>query len=773
MDSGIDSSRSLSPPTGSGLQHVLEALPVGVAVFAPDRRCRWFNATAAGMTLGLVEEALTRDLVDLIRARQGDEAAVRIASALTACLAGQSPQRLSYWPLARADGTGERWFDLDFMRIDLDPGFGVALTVTEVTPHVRAQRALADSEVRWRALAEGVPQLVWSARVDGAVTYVNQQWRSYTGRSAPDLIAEGWTEALHPLDRERVIGDWRGAVADGRAWQAEYRLRRADGEYRWFLARAWPHREASGRVAQWFGASTDIHDRKLADEALRASEHRLRWLVDNTTESIWRFELDQPIAVELDEDEQIAAWIRHGRFAECNQAMAFAHGLASPADIVGLRLEDLLGLDQEGNRDFLRAFIRSGYRLVDAEIVVHDRDGRPRHLLNNLMAQVVDGQAVRGWGSSRDITAYRASEAAVREAEERVRLAISAADVGTWDYDPASGGMTWSERLAGMFAIDAGERPGMDAFVARIHGDDRERVRRLVMHAVSQGSTGAFDTEFRVLAPQGVRWLAGKGRTTFAHDGAPLRFLGAVSDISERKLAEEQLARKACELERSNAELEQFAYVASHDLQEPLRMITSYLQLLQKRYRTLFDATAGEYFGYVVSGAERMRAMIKAVLEYSRVGRREGSIVELDATKALRDALDNLRTKVAASGATMVVEPMPRVRADPVRLTQVFQNLVGNAIKFRRPEVAPLVRIEASERECEWVFTVADNGIGIDPEAHGRVFMLFQRLNTVDEYPGSGIGLATCKKVVERMGGRIWIDSRPGSGSAFHFSLPK
>ncbi|HYE05764.1 MAG TPA: ATP-binding protein [Planctomycetota bacterium] len=676
MDTELHPPRAWPTPLGdAALRALLENLSHGVALFDGSRRCRWFNPSAAAMTDGLVEAAIDRDIVELIAERHGGEAATRFASALSACLAEGEPQRLSYWPfreLRRPDEGMTRWFDLDFARVEVEgSGQGVLLTLTEVTPHVRAQRALAESETRGRALAGTVPEL------------------------------------------------------------------------------------------------------ERAEEALRASEHRLRWLVDNTTESIWRIELDQPIPVELDEDEQIALWIRHSRFAECNQAMAFALGFASPADVIGLRLTDLLPMDQPRNREFLRAFIRSGYRLVDHEIALTAADGRRRYLLNNLMAQVVDGYAVRSWGSCREITAYRASEAAVREGEERLRLAVSAADIGTWDYDPASGEMRWSERLAEMLVLDADERQGMDAFIGRIHAEDRARVRKLIMHAVTPGSDGAFACEFRVLTPHGVRWVAAKGRTTFAGDGSARRFLGAAIDVSERKHGEEQLARKARELERSNAELEQFAYVASHDLQEPLRMITSYLQLLQKRYSALFDDKAREYFGFAVNGAERMRAMIQAVLEYSRVGRREGAIVELDAGKALRDALDNLRAKIAASSATVVADPLPRIRADPVRLTQLFQNLVSNAIKFRKPDVAPAVRVSAAENEREWIFTIADNGIGIDREAHERIFMLFQRLHTADEYPGSGIGLATCKKIVERMGGRIWVESEAGAGATFHVAVAK
>jgi light-regulated signal transduction histidine kinase (bacteriophytochrome) len=292
-----------------------------------------------------------------------------------------------------------------------------------------------------------------------------------------------------------------------------------------------------------------------------------------------------------------------------------------------------------------------------------------------------------------------------------------------------------------------------------------------VLRVVGSPGDATFEDEFRVLTPGGTRWIAAKGRLAMS-GGAP-RFLGAAIDISARKQAEEQLARKAHELERSNAELEQFAYVASHDLQEPLRMITSYLQLLQKRYATLFDEKAREYFAFAIDGAERMRAMIQAVLEYSRVGRRDGAVVELEAARAVRDALDNLRAKIAASKAVIEVGALPKVRVDPIRLTQLFQNLISNALKFRKPETAPQVRIEAGESEREWTFSVSDNGIGIAAEAFDRIFMIFQRLHTIDEYPGSGIGLATCKKIVDRLGGRMWVESQPGTGSRFSFTLPR
>lgn len=231
-----------------------------------------------------------------------------------------------------------------------------------------------------------------------------------------------------------------------------------------------------------------------------------------------------------------------------------------------------------------------------------------------------------------------------------------------------------------------------------------------------------------------------------------------------------EVAEYARELERSNAELEQFAYVASHDLQEPLRMVASYCQLLQRRYKGRLDEDADEFIGYAVEGAGRMQRLINDLLAYSRVGRRANPLTAIASEEPVRLALANLEGAIAESGVAIEIGALPRVMADRSLLAQLFQNLVGNAIKFRR-DAAPVVRITAERAAEGWQFTVADNGIGIEPEYLDRVFLIFQRLHERSKYPGTGIGLAIAKKVVDYHGGRIWIDSTPGAGSRFHFTL--
>jgi PAS domain S-box-containing protein len=247
--------------------------------------------------------------------------------------------------------------------------------------------------------------------------------------------------------------------------------------------------------------------------------------------------------------------------------------------------------------------------------------------------------------------------------------------------------------------------------------------------------------------------------------------LAFVRDVTDRKRAEEELANRAEELARSNAELEQFAYVASHDLQEPLRMVSSYTQLLARRYKGSLDKDADEFIAYAVEGAQRMQALIQDLLAFSRVGTKGKPFEEFGASEAVEAALANLHVAVKESQANVVVGDLPAVKADRGQFVQLFQNLIGNAIKFRG-EGPPEVRVAAKRHGREWVFSVRDNGIGIDPAYLDRIFIVFQRLHTRKEYPGTGIGLAIGKKIVARHGGRIWVESEEGKGSTFFFSLP-
>jgi PAS domain S-box-containing protein len=246
----------------------------------------------------------------------------------------------------------------------------------------------------------------------------------------------------------------------------------------------------------------------------------------------------------------------------------------------------------------------------------------------------------------------------------------------------------------------------------------------------------------------------------------------AIRDITERRKSEEHLVKTVWELKRSNDELQQFAYVSSHDLQEPLRMVSSYTQLLGKRYQGRLDSDADEFIAFAVDGCNRMQGLIQDLLAYSRAGTNGKTLHEASSENALKKALANLRITIEQSGAIVTHDLLPAVTTDATQLTQVFQNLVGNAIKYHGAE-APRVQVSALRNGNEWIFSVRDNGLGIDPQYFERIFILFQRLHGRDEFEGTGIGLAICKKILERLGGRIWVESQPEKGSTFYFALPE
>ncbi|MDY6964706.1 MAG: PAS domain S-box protein [Halobacteriota archaeon] len=244
-----------------------------------------------------------------------------------------------------------------------------------------------------------------------------------------------------------------------------------------------------------------------------------------------------------------------------------------------------------------------------------------------------------------------------------------------------------------------------------------------------------------------------------------------IRDITERKKIEVEKEELLEDLERSNKELEQFAYVASHDLQEPLRMVSSYMQLLSRRYKGKLDSDADEFIHFAVDGATRMQRMINDLLTYSRVGTRGRPFEETDCEAVIGSALINLEVRVEESGAVVTHDPLPTIMADDVQFVQLLQNLISNAVKYNDKET-PTVHLRAEERDGEWLFSVKDNGIGIDPEYKDQVFQIFRRLQTKEEYEGSGIGLSVCRKIVERHGGRIWLESKSGEGTTFYFTIP-
>jgi PAS domain S-box-containing protein len=370
-----------------------------------------------------------------------------------------------------------------------------------------------------------------------------------------------------------------------------------------------------------------------------------------------------------------------------------------------------------------------------------------------------------------DITARKNAEGALRDSEALHRSTFELAASGIAHVGLDGRFLRVNRRLNQILGYREGELIGRSVKEVS-HPDDRDvtDAQRSLVHA---GRHESVRFEKRYLRRNGGTVWVSLGIALVRGDGgAPLYEIAMFDDITERKQAEAALREAHEELKRSNSELEQFAYVASHDLQEPLRMVSSYTQLLGRRYGEKFDADAKEFMGYIVDGAARMKQLIEDLLAYSRVGTRGRDFRPVDLGRPLARALGNLKAAIDESGAEVSHPPMPTAPADEAQLAQLFQNLLANALKFRGPR-PPRIRVEVSENDKFLEIAVRDNGIGIEPQYFERIFMVFQRLHNKGEYPGTGIGLAICKKVVERHGGQIRVESRPGEGSAFVFTLPK
>lgn len=407
----------------------------------------------------------------------------------------------------------------------------------------------------------------------------------------------------------------------------------------------------------------------------------------------------------------------------------------------------------------------------DMTFPLRGADGVFRPFLTRVMPLKDEQGRVRRWfGTNTDVSEQKRAEEALRGSEQRYRSFVEASAQAVWTTNPRGEVEmdipAW-QALTGQTTDEAHGFGWMDA----IRAEDRPRVAEAWRKAFDSG--GLYEVEYLLKRHDGQwRDILARGVPVLAPDGSVREYVGTCIDITERKQAEESLRETAKELARSNKDLEQFAYVASHDLQEPLRMVAGYLQLLSERYQGKLDEKADKYIAYAVDGAERMSVLINDLLAYSRVNSRGEQFRETCADEALDFALKNLASAIEESGASIARDPLPLVRADKAQLRQLFQNLVGNAVKFRAPDRPAAIHISARQEAGHWLFAVQDNGIGFDEKYQDKMFMIFQRLHSRAKYPGTGIGLAICKRIVERHGGRIWANGRPGQGATFYFTLP-
>jgi PAS domain S-box-containing protein len=353
----------------------------------------------------------------------------------------------------------------------------------------------------------------------------------------------------------------------------------------------------------------------------------------------------------------------------------------------------------------------------------------------------------------------------------RLQLATQAAGIGTWEWNVVEDALEWDATMYALYGLEGAKFGSVhEAWQSCLHPEDAEPAAQELLRALC--APAPVETSFRVVGDDDVvRHIRAIASVERDSDGSVLRLFGANWDISQQLHTERVLLDQNRKLALSNQELEQFAYVASHDLQEPLRAVAGSAQLLRQRYQGKLDSHADEIVGNVVEGTERMNALIQAILSLSRVNSHAGAFTRVETPVLLQAALRDLSAAIDDSGAEITYDELPAVHADPTQLTQLFQNLLSNGIKYRSAR-RPQLHVSAELSADGLCFSIRDNGIGIEPQYYERIFGIFQRLHTRSKYPGTGIGLAICKKIVERHAGRIWVESTPELGSTFRFTLP-
>lgn len=608
------------------------------------------------------------------------------------------------------------------------------------------------TEEQFRLVVEASPNAMLLINPEGQIHLVNKQAEVLFGYTRLELLNqpvemlvppqlrahhEGYRDAFFAAPSSRPMGAGRdlfGVRKDGSLVPVEIGLT--------------PITTSMGSFT--LASIIDITARKQAEEALRLSEERFAK------------------AFRASPDGIVISRVSDGQITEVNDRWCSLFGY-NREEVIGRTPLDLTIYVNPADRQLFLSQLETTGSVRDLELALRLKSGEVRQMNVSSERLIIAGEACI-LSLTRDITERKRMEAALAEERNLLRTLIDNLPDSIYIKDTAG-----RHLLANRAAVQGTNytleqmlgKTDLELYPSEIasrwYADDM---------AIIQSGEPLINQEEPSFDETGrIGWdLSTKVPFYDAH-GNVIGLVGITRDITERKQAEEKLKQTLVELARSNTELEQFAYIASHDLQEPLRMVASYTQLLARRYKSKLDADADEFITFAVEGATRMQQLLKDLLAYSRVNTEHRTPQPTDSEKVLKQALANLQIAMAESKAIITYEALPTVLVDETQLLQLFQNLIANALKFRT-EQPPQVHISAEPQGQEWQFSVRDNGIGLEPRYAERIFIIFQRLHSRREYPGTGIGLAICKRIVDRHGGRIWVESQPGQGTTFYFTLP-
>ncbi|HTB14154.1 MAG TPA: PAS domain S-box protein [Bryobacteraceae bacterium] len=633
------------------------------------------------------------------------------------------------------------------------------------------QAELLASEDKLHSFFEAASQGILGVASDGCITLVNRRTEELFGYSRAELLGQS-LEILLP-ERFRA-----GHVAHRSGYFAQPRMRtmgagmdlaglRKDGTE--FPIEIGLSHVNTPEGRQAFGMVSDISERRKVEAELLASEDKLRSLFDAAPEGILGVSADGTISMVNRRTAEMFGYERSellGQKVELLLPERFrtAHVMHREAYLAEPRMRAMgAGMDLAGRRKDGTEF--------PLEIGLSHVNTPEGQLAFGMVSDISERKKAADELERLNNELLR-SNAELSASEGKFRSCLEAASQAIIGFGADGRISLVNRQTEEMFRYSRGELlgqplamlyperglPGLQARLKHAFVDPH--------HFLAEDESGQ-ELIFRRKDGSEFPFSAGVSKVDLPE--GPLVF-GMINDISESKKADDDLKRVNAELRRSYTEMEQFAHVASHDLQEPLRMVTGYLQLVERRYAPQLDADGREFIGFAVDGARRMKALIRDLLDFSRAGTGAANFREVEATSLLGDALRNLKIAIDESAAMITADPLPTIYGDRVLLTQVLQNLIANALKFQKG-TAPCVHVSARREGKEWIFSIRDNGIGIESRHLDRIFRIFERLHSIEEYSGSGIGLAITRKIVERHGGTIWVESQPGSGSTFYFSI--
>jgi PAS domain S-box-containing protein len=635
---------------------------------------------------------------------------------------------------------------------------GISFNITE---RKRAEKSLRESEERYRTLTERVSDAFIAIDNNWNYTYVNvkagellnQDPAFLIGKNmwevAPESIGQPFYTALHEAKKTQQSAHLELYYPPSDRWYEDYIYPTPNGitvHYR------------------------EITEQKKAHEALEKSKYQLTIATKLAKLGYWELNIAEGVFTFNDyfydmletSAEEIGGYTMKGE----DYAKRFLH----PDDTTLVR-EEIIKAIETTDPNYTRHL---EHRIIYP-------DGRVGHLaVRFFVVKDEQGRTIRTVGANQDITDRKEAEEQLRQSKERYDTVAKATNDVIYEWDIINNVNYWGEGYETLFGhMRTSDKMETITWVNNLHPDDRDDLLARTREAFENKET-SLTRELRFKCADGsYKTVFDKLIILYDTNGKPVKIVGAMQDITERKHSEiaiqslnQQLNKRAGELAASNADLEQFAYVASHDLQEPLRMVSSFLQLLQKKYNDQLDDSARQYISYAVDGSDRMKQLIMDLLEYSRVGTNQDKLVKTEMNEVLTQVLETFDGKIKETSAVIKTQPMPSIKVNRTQITQLLQNLVGNALKYNTSAV-PEIEIGCEEKRDAWQFFIKDNGIGIEPKFFDKVFVIFQRLHNKKEFSGTGIGLAICKKIVEKHGGMIWIESGPEKGSTFFFTIKK